>query len=93
MVASQTRLKKGLQSEIFRINFDFFRLNKIKKKDAERQTHYAKKLDLRKKVRKKQVQAIKWYWSKDLRWQIPNNKGFLILLLNTIFPAWSFWTR
>ena len=53
MVASQTRLKKSLQSEIFRINFDFFRLNKIKKKDAERQTHYAKKLDLRKKVKKK----------------------------------------
>lgn len=53
MVATQTRLKKSLQSEIFRINFDFFRLNKLKKKNAERQTHYAKKLDLRKKVRKK----------------------------------------
>lgn len=55
MVASQTRLKKSLQSEIFRINFDFFRLYKLKKKNAERQTHYAKKLDLRKKVRKKYV--------------------------------------
>lgn len=53
MVATQTRLKKSLQSEIFRINFDFFRLNKLKKKNAERQTHYAKKLDLRKKSKKK----------------------------------------